>query len=411
MILEYVGISLIIIGLVYIFIIAMLARNNKNYPKEKRDELKKFAILIPARYESKVIEDLLISIFKQTKKVNMQDVFVIVESDDDPTVKIAKKYDVSVFVRKDLHLKSKGYALNEVVTYLCKENIYYEAYFILDADNILDKDFIFNMEKSYIDGYDIATGFRNFKNGNDSIIAACSGITFSFLNSNGNEVKSRQSRNITLSGTGLFIVGDLIKKWKCFPFHSLTEDYEMTLYSIENNLTSYYNKEAMFYDEQPVTYKNTLNQRIRWVKGYFDNRKIYIPKLRKKLKSNPNFGSVINEISGMRPYIIMIVGAILYILSQIINIVYNYSFDNFITFISLAKILLIVGLAYALFALMTLFVIKKDIDKLNLSKNMQFKTVLFSPLFFVTYVPCALKALFKKDVKWEKVEHIRRWNK
>lgn len=107
----------------------------------------------------------------------------------------------------------------------------------------------------------------------------------------------------------------------------------------------------------------------------------------------------------------MIVGAILYILSQIINIVYNYSFDNFITFISLAKILLIVGLAYALFALMTLFVIKKDIDKLNLSKNMQFKTVLFSPLFFVTYVPCALKALFKKDVKWEKVEHIRRWNK
>lgn len=236
-------------------------------------------------------------------------------------------------------------------------------------------------------------------------------LLFLFLNSNGNEVKSRQSRNITLSGTGLFIVGDLIKKWKCFPFHSLTEDYEMTLYSIENNLTSYYNKEAMFYDEQPVTYKNTLNQRIRWVKGYFDNRKIYIPKLRKKLKSNPNFGSVINEISGMRPYIIMIVGAILYILSQIINIVYNYSFDNFITFISLAKILLIVGLAYALFALMTLFVIKKDIDKLNLSKNMQFKTVLFSPLFFVTYVPCALKALFKKDVKWEKVEHIRRWNK
>ncbi|MCX4254471.1 MAG: glycosyltransferase, partial [Bacilli bacterium] len=314
-------------------------------------------------------------------------------------------------VRKDLHLKSKGYALNEVVTYLCKENIYYEAYFILDADNILDKDFIINMEKSYINGYDIATGFRNFKNGNDSIIAACSGITFSFLNSNGNEIKSRQSRNITLSGAGLFIVGDLIKKWQGFPFHSLTEDYEMTLYSIENNLTSYYNKEAMFYDEQPVKYKNTINQRIRWVKGYFDNRKRYIPKLRKKLKNNPNFGSVINEISGMRPYIIMIIGAIIYILSQIINIIYNYKFDNFITFISLAKILLIVGLAYALFALMTLFVIKKDIDKLNLKKNMQVKTILFSPLFFVTYVPCALKALFKKDVKWEKVDHIRRWNK
>ena len=60
-------------------------------------------------------------------------------------------------------------------------------------------------------GYDIAIGYRNLKNGNDSIISACSGITFAFLNSNGNETKSKQSRNITLSGTGLYIDGKLIK--------------------------------------------------------------------------------------------------------------------------------------------------------------------------------------------------------
>ena len=39
---------------------------------------------------------------------------------------------------------------------------------------------------------------------------------------------------------------------------------------------------------------------------------------------------------------------------------------------------------------------------------MRIKTIFFSPLFFITYVPCALKALLKKDVQWEKVEHIKK---
>lgn len=403
--LEVIGISLIIIGLLWLFMSSFLARFNNNFPKYKREKLNNFCILIPARDESKVIEDLIVSITKQTKKVNMQDVIIIVESSDDPTVNIASKYGANIFVRKKLNLKSKGYALDEAIKDLCNKNKYYDAYFIMDADNVLDKDFILNMEKSYIDGYDIATGYRNLKNGDDSVIAACSGITFSFLNTNGNETKSKQSRNITLSGTGLYITGDLIKKWQGFPFHSLTEDYELTLYSIDNNLTSTYNKDAMFYDEQPTVYKNTINQRVRWIKGYFGTRKKYIKSFKRKLINNPNFGSLIAEITGMKPYILMIIGAILYILNQIINI-FRYS-DYVLIFI--CKIIIIVILAYLLFTFMTAFVLLKDIDKINLSKKMQMKAILFSPLFFVTFVSCALRALFKKDVVWEKVEHTSKW--
>ena len=67
-------------------------------------------------------------------------------------------------------------------------------------------------------------------------------------------------------------------------------------------------------------------------------------------------------------------------------------------------------LAYILFAFMTAYIILKDKDKINMSYYMQIKAILFSPLFFSTYVPCALKAFLKKEVKWEKVEHTRRWN-
>lgn len=403
--LEVIGIIFIIAGLLWLFSVSFLARFNNNIPKDKRDAMKNICVLIPARYESKVIEDLLISLTKQTFKLNMKDVYVIIENENDPTNEIAKKYGASVFVRQKLNLKSKGYALDEMITDLVQKNIYYDAYFIIDADNVLDKNFIKAMNKSYMDGYDIVTSYRNLKNGNDSVISACSGITFAFLNSNGNETKSKQSRNVTLSGTGLFIVGDLIKKWKSFPFHTLTEDYELTLYSILNNLTSTYNKEAIFYDEQPIKYKNTINQRVRWIKGYFSVRRKYVPNFRKVLKNNNNFGSLIAEITGMKPYILMIIGAIFYIIQQIINII----FHKWISW-SLIKIFLILFLAYFLFSMMTFFVIYKNSKIINLNKSMKIKASLFSPIFFLTYVPCALKALLKRDVKWERVEHTKRWH-
>ncbi len=409
MILEIIGIILIIIGLLILFTTSFLAKQNNNFPKEKRKKLTNFCIIIPARDESKVIEDILISIKNQTKKVNMNDVYIIVESAKDPTNIIAKKYHATIFIRKKLNLQRKGYAIDELLKDLEKKQKYYNAYFIFDADNVLDKHFIEEMEKSYQEGYDIATGYRNLKNGNDSIIATCSGITFAFLNSNGNETKSKQSRNVTLSGTGLYLSKDLIQKWKGFPFHSLTEDYELTLYSIEHNLTSIYNKNAIFYDEQPIKYKSTINQRTRWIKGYFTTRKKYIPKFKKLLKNNPNFGSVVNEISGMKPYILMIIGAFLYILNQIIILLKIHDLTSSITKICCTKIILIIMLTYILFAFMTSFIILKDKNKINMSKEMQVKAILFSPLFFATYIPCALKAFFKKNIKWEKVEHTKRW--
>lgn len=401
--LEVLGIIFIALGLILILVSRILSKYNSNSPVIKRGLLDNFCVLIPARDESKVIEDLLISLTKQTKKVNMQNVFVIVESKDDPSIYIARKYDASYFIRRNLDLKTKGYALDEMIKELVSMNIYYDAYFILDADNVLSDSFMEKMEKSYMDGYDMAIGFRNMKNGNDSLIAATSGITFSLLNTNSNELKSKQSRNVTLSGTGMFIVGDLIKKWQSFPFHSLTEDYELTLYAIDNGLTSFYNKDAEFFDEQPARYDFTINQRMRWVKGYFTNRKEYLSRFDKSLKRNPNFGSVITEIIGMKPYILMIVGAVLYILSQIINIVKLTD-----VILSLRNIGIVLGVAYASFAIMTAVVIFKD-KRIALNNKMKIKAIFFSPLFFITYVPCAIKAIFKKDITWEKVEHISKW--
>ena len=90
-----------IIMLIFIFIgiLLLIIKNiqKRNLILEKnRENTNKFCILIPARYESKVIKNLLKSINESTVKVNNKDVYVIIESLEDPTYKIVKNYDMNI---------------------------------------------------------------------------------------------------------------------------------------------------------------------------------------------------------------------------------------------------------------------------------------------------------------------------
>ena len=376
----FLGITLLILGNINI-------RRNKNTVIKKDDDYD-FCVLIPARDESKVIEGLLKSL---ELSVNMQDVYVIVEDMKDKTVDICNKYQANVILRTTKRQR-KGYALDEAI----KQIKDYNLYFIFDADNIVDKNFFKEMKKTYEQGYDIGVGYRNCKNGNDNIISACSSLTFSMINTLGNDFRNKHNANIIVSGTGFYIRGSWIKKWQGYPFHTLTEDYELSLYSILNNMTSYYNDKAIFYDEQPTKFNQTIKQRVRWIKGYFESRKKYIPLILKDLKQ-PNYGSKYSICLGVRVFIYIIIGIVIFMIKNIILLFINY---NAISLISLISIIL---LSYLIMMIVTYKMIKKD--KLDLSRKMKIKTIFYNPIYLTTYVYCALIALFKKNISWDKIEH------
>lgn len=402
---EFISFILIIIGLVIVIINNFISRKNKNYPI-KRNDGHDFCILIPARYESLVIEDLLSSIKKQSYKINMKDVYVIVESKEDETVNICKKYNATVIIRKHLELKRKGYAIDEAVKDILASKKHYDAYFIFDADNILDKDFIKNMIPIYDKGYDLASGYRNCKNGNKSVVAASSALTFSVVNTLFNNMKNKKTRNITFSGTGFYVRGYLIEKWGGYPFHTLTEDYEISSYAVLNNLTTYYNIKSIFYDEQPVKYKDTINQRIRWIRGYFDVRKIYTKKILNSIgKDNVNNGSKIDETVGIIPYIIMIIGLVILLISNVFNIIFDLILNNGNLKFDLLKLLLFFCIVYFVLFILTFIVLLFERNKIDLNFKSKLKVLFYNPFFMFSYIPCAIKALTKKEVKWTKVEH------
>lgn len=388
-IISEIIITISILTLLYKYLIM---KKNTNYPQKEKNG-HNYAILIPARNESLVIEKLLISIENQTKKIKPEDVYVIVETKKDKTVSIVEKHKMTIVYRKNLNKKRKGFALDDAIKEILKSNKKYDAYFIFDADNILDKNYIKEMTKSFDEGYDIGIGYRNTKN-SKNLVSAASALTFSMINTIGNKRKSKYTNNLIISGTGYYIKGTIIESWKGFPFNSLTEDYELSLYSILNNLTTTYNDSAIYYDEQPEIFDVTITQRSRWVKGYFDARRNYIHKIRKSIsKKDKNYASKITALIGVNPLITLIIGILLLLIDSIT------SFKNFII-----SLLIIFILIYITLMIFTYIIIKKEENKLDI-KVSKILLIFYNPFYLLSYIYCLYIAITKKDLRWQEIKH------
>ncbi|MEG1457037.1 MAG: glycosyltransferase [Bacilli bacterium] len=383
------GLLLIIIGC--ILFLMMIIKNKKSSIVLSKHEGDKFAILIPARDESRVIENLLKSISSQVKNMSM--VYVIVEDEKDPTCEIVKKYKANIFIRPKPIRPRKGYALDEAIKYILTNN-HYDLYFILDADNTLDKNFIKEMLKSWNKGYDIAAGYRNISNP-VNVISTCSELTFSMINTLFNEQKIKKNKTIIISGTGFFISGKLIEKWNGFPFNTLTEDYELTLYAAAQKIPTTYNKKAIYFDEQPTKMSVSIKQRVRWIKGFFQSRK----KRLKQVKNN--FGNKI----GLLPYLLIISGCLVVISIDLIEICRNIIISSINYRIFVMSFFKTIVVIYVILMLFTFIVLFKEEGKLNIDQKLLSKTLLFNPIFLVSYIPCLLISLFKKEVSWERIDH------
>lgn len=391
-----IGLVCLLVAAGMLWYMSLELKNNELQLVERKEE-PKIAVLVAARDESAVIEGLLKSLKKQTIKIEPEDIYVIIETVDDPTLDICKKYGNTVVLRKDLSKQRKGYALDEAVKAIRQAEKHYDVYFVFDADNLLAEDFVGKMLENYRAGYEIATGEREPKNGNANVIAAVSALTFSMINGIGNRSRVAKRANMVFSGTGFFVTGELVDEWRGWPFHSLTEDYEMSLYATLHGLATTYNEEAKFYDEQPTKFGQTVLQRVRWIKGYFTARKKYIPLMRVKKRAH-NYGSLVRERVGVKPVILAIIGVVLIALDAMAWLI--YCGKGWWGLVVVGGVLVVV---YLVLMVATIWIIGQE--RAEFSPKVKFQAVLFNPVYLVTYVPCALKALLSKNVSWKKIDH------
>ena len=108
----------------------------------------KFMAIIPAHNEEMVVANLIESLKNQTYDKNLYDIYVIADNCTDKTAEVARKAGAIVYERFDNAHKTKGYALQWFLKQKIAENADYDAFFVFDADNIVDKNFVgFSMSR------------------------------------------------------------------------------------------------------------------------------------------------------------------------------------------------------------------------------------------------------------------------
>ena len=144
-------------------------------PREFEAKLQhRYAVVVSARNESSVIGNLIRSIQSQKYPKELVDIFVIADNCTDNTAEVAREAGAIVYERFNKEQVGKGYALDWMFKLIKEEHAdkHYEAYIIFDADNILDPNYIAEMNKVFDNGYRIITSYRNSKNFDSNLITA-----------------------------------------------------------------------------------------------------------------------------------------------------------------------------------------------------------------------------------------------
>jgi cellulose synthase/poly-beta-1,6-N-acetylglucosamine synthase-like glycosyltransferase len=231
-------------------------------------KLHKYAILIPGRNEEPVIGNLIESIKKQDYPSEYLTIFVVADNCTDNTAKVARDLGAVCYEHNNPDERTKGFALKYLFEQIEKDYgiTSFEGYFIFDADNLLNKDYVSRMNDSFDAGDKIITSYRNTKNFNDNWIAAQYGIHWMRSIRFRHRPRSVLHLATNIQGTGFLFSSEIVKDgWK---YTSLTEDRAMTADCVVEGYEIAYNNEAMFYDEQPVNLRVALRQRLRWAKGH-----------------------------------------------------------------------------------------------------------------------------------------------
>lgn len=359
----------------------------------------RLAILIAARNEETVIGSLIDSIQACDYPMDQIDIYVGADNCTDQTAQVAKQHGAIVYERTDTTHVGKGYVLNFLLDKIKHvRNEQYDAYIVLDADNILDPGFLRAINQTYTDGHEIVTCYRNSKNYGSNWISAGYALWFLREAKYLNAARMAIGSSSAVSGTGFLFSDEVINSYNGWNFFTLTEDIEFTISNVSRGVTIGYAADAILYDEQPTSFRQSWNQRLRWAKGYLQVLRKYGSSLFKGI-FHGSF-SCYDMLMNILPAAALTAVSILVNLGAVVySFLGNGSFAALGT--SLLQLFISLCLTVFILGLITTITEWKQIHCPTWKKLLY--TITF-PLFMLTYIPIYIVSLFSK-VEWKPIKH------
>ncbi len=367
--------------------------------KTKREPAKTFAVLVAAHNEEKVIGALLENLKAMDYPKDMYDIFVICDNCTDATADIARSHGVYAMERFDRTLRGKGFAIEWMLRELWNMPKKYDAVAMFDADNLVEPQFLREMNDDLLNGSRVIQAYLDTKNPSDSWITASYGVTYWFCNRLWQIPRRRLNMANFLGGTGMCFESKLLKEmgWGAT---SLVEDLEFTMRCVKQGVYPTFNYDAKVYDEKPITFHASVRQRLRWMQGHFDvARRYFFPLL----------------WAGLKERSLTKIDTALYSIT-VYNVLFSFVFSLILladqlrpgepAFLSIYDFVPATVGILCMLAIYMQFPLALALEKVTSWK--MYAALIAFPLFLLSWYPITMHAFFTQNNKrWSHTQHTR----
>lgn len=361
----------------------------------------RFAAIIAARNEAEVIGNLVQSLKEQDYPSELFEIIVVPNNCTDNTGEVAQKAGATILDCTE-KVKSKGQVLAFAFDYILKKKDNFDAFCIFDADNLVGPNFLKAMNDALCAGAKVAQGYKDSKNPRDSVIASCHSIYYYCVNGLYNRARSILGLSAIITGTGFMVSADTIRQLGGWNTKTMTEDLEFTALCTLKGIPVHWVQNAIVYDEQPITLKQSWDQRMRWSTGIQQCFRTYAGPLALNTVSRKSMASADLILLFLTPYmqILSFASLMLTLALTISNI--NYSlFPQKDIFFELFMSMEGSYLMSVIIAVIAVIMERKGIRKMLWG-------ILASWFFIASWLPINIVCLFKKTTSWKKIEHTRK---
>ena len=201
---------LFFMSVLYLFIFAIYSLKKRKYKYPVAKKRYRFAVLFPAYKEDFVIINSVTSFLKQDFPEDNYDVLVISDQMTEETNQKLRDMSAKV-VEIKIPNSSKTKALRAAINYIEDEKLNYDVVVVMDADNLVDPDFLDRINDAFYSGCMALQTHRVAKNTNTSV-AVLDAVSEEINNSIFRKGHTRLGFSSGLMGSGMAFDYELFKE-------------------------------------------------------------------------------------------------------------------------------------------------------------------------------------------------------
>ncbi len=237
--------------------------------------INRFAVIVPAHNEARVIASRVANIARVRYPKNLYEVFVVADNCTDETAAEAIRAGATVIERQNEDSRGKQHALAYAFKQIDLDK--FDAVVVLDADNTVDNNLLMAFDAHLARGEKVIQGYVETQNHSDSWVTMNYAYIFWYM-FRLQMARSKIGLSTWLAGTGLCISTETLRRigWNVT---TLTDDVEYTCQVILAGEKVHLATSAVVYDQKPIGLQDSIKQRVRWVRGQTQVVVKYLPAL------------------------------------------------------------------------------------------------------------------------------------